>query len=602
MFREAVIEALTRALGADAAACGDLGALLAPPPKVEMGDLAFPCFALAKSRRAAPPKIAADLAAAIQDAGLAAGGAIAEVKALGPYVNFFADPVAELQGLCRAVADGSFFAATRTAAPQRVMIEFSQPNTHKVFHVGHLRNVAVGDALVRIFRARGHDVVAANYYGDFGIDVAKCLYQLGTGQQGSPPAEGRTAWLGEAYVAANAPLAVAKKKIEEAAAAEDDEAKQAAIAAHTAIFAPIRAVLTALETGDPETMALYRETRQWCLDEFARIYAWLGVQFDHDFFESEVEEEGARLVDEYLAKGVFVESRGAIIADLEADGLPVALVRKSDGSSLYLTWDLALARRKFDEFGIETSIYVVGAEQTLHFQQLFAALAKMGYARAKDCRHIAYELVMLPSGKMSSRNGTAIPLHELRTRVTDAIRAKMEAEARPERAAWSETQWQATIERVAIACLKYGMLKVGTTRRVIFDIEDWTNPEGDTGAYLLYSLARIAGIQRKAEQTVALDADVPAGSGFGNDAERALVGHLQRYGAEVARAEETCDPSGLAAFLFDGAKHFSRFYQECPVLQAEPALRKARLMLAAATQAVFTRALDLLGIEPVEAM
>ena len=597
MFRDAVLEALTRALGDDAAAVGDLGALLTAPPKVEMGDLAFPCFPLAKVRRMAPPQIAAELAAAIP-----AGGAIREVKALGPYVNFFADPAAQLQALQHQLDDGSFQRAWRTDTPRRVMIEFSQPNTHKVFHVGHLRNVTIGDALARIFRARGHDVVAANYYGDFGIDVAKCLYQLRSGEQGEPPQEGRTAWLGEAYVAANAPLSAAKKQIEAAAEAGDEEAKAAAIAAHDALYQPIRAVLTALEEGEPEVTELYRETRQWCLDEFASIYRWLDVHFDHDFFESQLEEAGNKVVDDFLAKGVFVESQGAIISDLTERKLPVCLVRKSDGSSLYMTWDLALARQKFDEFDIEQSMYVVGSEQTLHFQQLFATLENMGYERAKDCRHVSYELVMLPSGKMSSRNGTAIPLHELRRRVSDAIRAKMQAEERADRADWTDEQWDHTVETVALACLKYGMLHVGNNRRVIFDIDDWTNPEGDTGAYVLYSLARIAGIHRKGGDTVDPVAELPADSGFGHETERALLNHLLAFPEQVRRAEESCDPSVIANFVFEGAKHFSRFYAECPVLKSEGGLKQARLMLAACTKEVFTHALGLLGIATLEAM
>ncbi len=577
MFHAAALAALRQALGEDAGVLGDLGSLLTPPPKVEMGDLAFPCFPLAKIRRAAPAAIARTLADAIP-----AGGPIASVQALGPYVNFFADPDALLDALWAALEDGSFFARLRSPEPTRVMIEFSQPNTHKVFHVGHLRNVAVGDALVRVLRARGHDVVAANYYGDFGIDVAKCLWWL-EGHPGEPPAEGRTAWLGAAYTAAT-------KRVEEAEASGEDEAR--------AVKAEIRTVLTAMEAGEPAITARYRETRQWCLDEFADIYAWLGVRFDHDFFESELEEAGKQVVDDALAKGVFVESRGAIICDLEAEGLGAALVRKSDGSSLYMTWDLALAKRKFDEFDVRKSMYVVGSEQTLHFQQLFATLGKMGYERAKDCRHVSYELVMLPEGKMSSRRGTAIPFHELRARVLDAIRTRMSAAAGPD----GDAQ---TAETVAIACLKYGMLHVGNNRRVIFDIDDWTNPEGDTGAYLLYSLARIAGIQRKAAAAgtvIEAGASVTSHAGFGGEAERALLGHLGTFPAVVARVEATCDPSHVAGFLFEGAKLFSRFYQTCPVLKAEPALQAARLRLASCAQRIFTEALGLLGIDAVDAM
>jgi len=226
----------------------------------------------------------------------------------------------------------------------------------------------------------------------------------------------------------------------------------------------------------------------------------------------------------------------------------------------------------------------------------------MGYERAQDCRHVSYGLVMLPEGKMSSRKGTATPFHELRHAVTAAIERKMRAEERPERAAWTEDEWQATVRKVAVACLKYGMLRVGNTRRVVYQLDDWTNPEGDTGAYLLYGLARISGIFRKAGEDVTLAGDVGPGGEFGGEAERALLNHLLRFPDVVARMEDTYDPSGIAGFVFEGVKKFSRFYQECPVLRADPDTRRARLALAKVAEVVFVRALDLLGIEPVTAM
>ena len=584
MFREAVIAALTEALGDDAAGL-DLEALLEQPPKVEMGDLAFPCFPLAKVRRMAPPKIAEELAAAIAPTGM-----IAQVKALGPYVNFFADPAAQLQAMSQAVADGSYKEAMRTDDPTKVMIEFSQPNTHKLFHVGHLRNAILGDALVRVFRARGHDVVAANYYGDFGIDVAKTLWYLRTHPQEEAPAEHRVAWLGQAYAAATAALKEAE--------AESPEK-------HAEIQGEIREVLRGMEEGDPEIRKLYEETRQWCLDDFATGYEFLGIEFDHDFFESELDEEARAIVDSYQEKGVFVESRGAIICDLEGEKLGAAIVRKSDGASIYLTWDLALAKRKFDEFGIQQSIYVVGAEQEHHFRQLFATLKKMGYKRADDCRHVSYGLVMLPEGKMSSRGGSSVPLYVLIERVRDSIEEKVAA-AREKRDAKPLTpeEHEETVRRIVVACLRYGYLRMGNNRRVIFDVDEWTNPEGDTGAYLLYVVARIAGIHAKVEEEAHVDitADLPADTGFGNESERALLGHLQHLPDAVARAEKECDPSIVAQWIFACAKHFSRFYQECPVLKAEPGLRQARLMLLVCTETAMRYALGLLGIEPVDVM
>jgi len=590
LLRQSVIELLQELLGDAAGSPGELDEALTVPPRPEMGDLAFPCFPLAKALRKAPPLIAKELAE--KAAALLPRGPVARIEAAGPYLNVFSAPDQVLSGLLDELADGSFFASARAANPARVMIEHSQPNTHKVFHVGHLRNVALGDSLVRVFRERGHEVVAANYYGDFGIDVAKCLWWVTTHPEDKAPEEGsgesRGAWLGEAYKSAGAALDAAKEAGDET------------------VIAAVRQVLEGIKGGDQGLLDLYKETRQWCLDEFAEVYGWLGVEFDTDFYESELEQAGQRIVDEYLEQGVFVPSQGAIICDLEQEKLGAALVRKSDGTSLYLTWDLVLAREKFDRFDVERSLYVVGSEQAHHFRQLFATLAHMGYERAKDCRHVSYELVMLPEGKMSSRKGTAVPFGKLRAEVERSIEDKMRSEERPSRADWDEARWADTIRKIAVASLRYGMLRVGNTTRVIFDIDAWTNPEGDSGAYLLYGLARISGIFRKGgrPQMDELAASIASGgaSSFGEDAERRLLNHLLTYPRILGDVERECDPSRLATYLFDGVKEFSRFYHDCPVLKAEPGLKEARLGLVAAAEVVFTRCLELLGAESVEEM
>jgi arginyl-tRNA synthetase len=592
-FKDAVLDALVSVLAGRAGAPDreSLAKTLTHPPDATKGDLAFPAFQLAKAERKAPPAIAAELAAALGalTSRPEARTPIARVEAAGPYVNFFADSGVVLADLVRSLADGSFDAACRSEAPQRVMVEFSQPNTHKVFHVGHLRNVAVGDALQRVFRARGHDVVAANYYGDFGVDVAKCLWWLQHEDAGAPPASARGAWLGKAYASTTARLAELE---------EQDKA------AFQALHADLRAILAGIKDGDAVLAPLYQRTRQWCLDEFADVYGWLDVHFDTDFYESELEEPGQAIVDEYLARGVFEVSQGAVVCKLDDFDLGPALVRKSDGTSLYLTWDLVLARRKFDEFGVERSLYVVGAEQTYHFQQLFATLTRMGYERAKDCRHVSYALVMLPDGKMSSRKGKIIPFHELRAAMQGAILEKMRSDERGTRASWDEAKWATTVQRVAVACLRYGMTKVSNTTQVIFDVDDWTNLEGESGAYVMYGHARLASILAKAPAAALADLDRAAvrAAGFGAEAERALLGHLVRYPRVLAQVEASCDPSHLSAWLYDGTKLFSRFYHDCPVLKADGELLGARLALVQAAASVMARGLRTLGIEPVDEM
>jgi arginyl-tRNA synthetase len=599
-FRDVVLDALTAALANTDGAPdrAELTKALSHPKDQSMGDLAFPAFPLAKALRKAPPAIATELGATIT-AALAPDGAIARVEVVGPFLNFFAAPGVLLADLLRSLDDGSFASFCHADERERVMVEFSQPNTHKVFHVGHLRNVAVGDALQRVYRARGHDVVAANYYGDFGVDVAKCLWwlkhELHDEALGTAPEIGRGAWLGKAYAATTARL---------------EELKEKDAVAFEALHTELRTILADIKAGDTEMARLYAETRQWCLDEFAEVYGWLDVHFDTDFYESELEEPGHAIVDEYLAQGVFEHSQGAIVCMLDAYDLGPALVRKSDGTSLYLTWDLVLARRKFDEFGVQRSLYVVGAEQTFHFKQLFATLERMGYERAKDCRHVAYELVMLPDGKMSSRKGKVIPFFELRTALRDAIDSKMRSAERGSRDDWTEEQWETTIDRIAVACLRYGMLSVSNTTRVIFDIDAWTNLEGESGAYLMYGLARISGIFAKASEdprsAAIAKGDLATAATlapeFGAEAERALLTHLLRYPRVLAQVEAQADPSFLASWLYDGAKLFSRFYHDCPVLKAEPDLMGARLALVRAAEQVLGDGLRTLGVEPVAQM
>jgi len=362
----------------------------------------------------------------------------------------------------------------------------------------------------------------------------------------------------------------------------------------------VREGLHKLESQTGSIWSTYQQTRAWCLDEFRSVYSWLGVHFDVDFYESQMEAPAQAIVDTYLEKGIFEISDGAAICDLKPDEDVPALVRKRDGTSLYMTWDLSLASRKFDEFGVDRSDYVVGSEQRFHFRQLFLTLKRMGYARAKDCRHIHYELVMLPDGvKMSSRNGTAIPLYTLQSAVREMIEQRLNnVNARVPKDAWQET-----VRRLAIASLKYGMLRIGTNKKVIFSLEDWTQPEGNTGVYLLYNLARMRSVQQEANVKPNLAAGVDAGSGFGQTSEeRALLNQLLQLPGVIARAEAERDPSILASWCYGCARAFSRFWTECPVLKAEPRLRGARLSLIALSESVLSAGLDLLGIEPVDAM
>ena len=621
----------------------DLADRIEQPPDETMGDYAYPCFTLAKALRKPPPKIAGELAKSIAgflegdsssgdsssgdsgsgdsgggDSGsgdsskniTCAGGPgnrglVTGVEAAGPYVNFRVD-VARMAALSLpAILDRSYFAQPRAAAAaetgdggrkrRKVMVEYSQPNTHKAFHVGHLRNVALGDALARIMAYDGHEVIPANYIGDVGTHIARCLWfhqhhrhELDGGSE-PPPADPpalRGEWLGMLYTAAT-------RRIEDAANQSPE--------LRARYTREVSEVLQALESGEGEAHALWRETRQWSLDAFEEIYHWLGARFDHVFYESEMEKPGRQAVEDGLARGVFVHSEGAVGIELEAHGLGFLLVLKGDGTTLYSTKDLALAEAKFDRFGIEESIYVVGAEQILHFRQVFKTLELLGYRQAANCHHLAYGLVTLPEGKMSSRAGNVILFSRLRSEMHGYImRNYLEAH----RGDWSDEEIEETARRIAVAAIRYGMVKQDPARSIVFNMEDWLVSEGNTGTYLCYAHTRIVSVLRQVAEGRGISPGPGADTALlAHDNERALIRALHDFNRVAARAAETLRPNLVANALYQLCQRFSRAYTTCSVLHAESdALAQARLTLFAATGALLKEGLALIGIVPPERM
>ncbi len=575
-----------------------IAALLAPPPKSEMGDFAFPCFRLAKALRSAPPKIAAELAAKLDDEATR-GPLIAKATAAGPYLNLELHPHETARILLSAWARGE-----RPEYPttnQKVMVEYSQPNTHKAFHVGHMRNVCLGDAIVQLLRATGHEVVAANYLGDVGTHVAKCLWGLEALVDEPPPAEGRGEWLGAIYARA----AIQLEDWETAAKQGDADAA----AKYAAARERMSEILRGIETRDPVHYEQWMRTRQWSLDEFEQIYAWAGVHFDRVFYESEVDEPGLKLVDEYLAKGVFVESDGAIgIHNPEIEHMPFFMLRKRDGTSLYATKDLALARMKFEEFGIDRSIYVVDARQSDHFKQVFLTLKKMGFAQADLCEHVGYEMVELPDGAMSSRKGNVIMFRTLREQLAAALDRKFFAALREE---WPAEEIETAIHQVSLGAIKYGMLARDNNQKIVFDMDKWTEVQGgDGGPTLQYVCARTSSLLRKAEERgftldeALLRGEVGTAAGtLSEPAERALMQALTGLPAAVAASAANLRPTPLCSQLYVIAKAYNRFQQECNVIHQEDRnVVQARLLLVTATREALRWGLSLLGIPAPERM
>ena len=412
---------------------------LEQPPEKALGDYALPCFRFAKAIKKNPNEVATELKRLLEEE---KNPWVESVVLKGAFLNIFTNQKEVAKNLIPTLVNGSGFKVLKSNKDHnntKVMIEFSQPNTHKEFHVGHGRNVCLGDSICRIFNYNGYNVVPVNYIGDEGTHIAKCLWAVDnyTGSEKLENVENKAEWLGQRYVEAN-------NKLKDA----PDEATK------TQYNKEISEILKQIENKSGKYYDIWKVTRQYCLDDFDRIYKWLDVHFDHFFYESQVSEDSQAIVDEYIKKGLFVEDQGAIGFDMSDKKLGFFLARKSDGTTLYITKDLALAKVKFNEYAIDRSIYVVGSEQNFHFKQLFYALERMGFPQATKCYHLSYGMVVRPDGKMSSRAGNSFTFLQLINLVIEEINTYLEKYS----AEWTKEQKEDTAHKLAVGAIKYGML------------------------------------------------------------------------------------------------------------------------------------------------
>jgi arginyl-tRNA synthetase len=557
-----------------------LAGLIEKPKDTAHGDFALPCFRFAKTFKAKPQALAENVAAAIKKHDQS--GWIDRIEVAGAFLNIFVVQAKLASEVLPKVADRSWFKAFSSHpvnTKTRVMIEYSQPNTHKEFHVGHARNIFLGNALIRLFRYCGYQVVSANYFGDEGTHTAKALTHINITGSEAPPTN-RGEWLGKMYSASD-------RALKEAEGEDQVQLKK-----------KIGETLAAIESKQGPIYKQWLETRQWSLDEFHRIYERFHIDFDVLFYESQVSEASQTIVDEYLKQGVFIEDDGAIGVDLKDHKLGFCILRKRDGNTIYATKDLVLAKRKFEEFHIDRSIYVVADEQIHHFKQVFKVLELMGFEQASKCFHLAYGMVVLPDGKMSSRAGTSITFMELVGQVEDELQkilSKYEGE-------WPKDEIIDVRDKLAEGALKFGMLCTDPVREIVFDLKNWLAFDGNSGPYLMYSFTRTQSIIRKA-------ADLGHTPKYTHldllkeESERDLLRHVYDFNDVVSNSCEQYKPSTLVTHLFNMCKSFNRFYADVSVLKAEtPDLIEARLGLVAAFSSTLEAGLDLMGITPPNRM
>lgn len=551
---------------------------LVEPPNTDLGHLAFGCFILAKNLKKAPAAAAVQLKELI--------GSIQHVTAIeaaGPYLNFkFSSEILASQIVVPAIS-GDLFKRQLTEKTPKGMIEYSQPNTHKEIHVGHMRNLCLGDSLIKLLRYSGHEIVSTTFPGDVGTHVAKCLWYIknhvGLDVLNSKRNDvGRGEWLGQMYSAANIKL-------------EDEEKSEK----YETNKKQLTEILKQLENHSGEFFDLWKETRQWSVDLMKKVYQWAGVDFDIWYWESDVDADSVKMIKKYFDEGKLVQSQGAIGLDFESENLGFCMLLKSDGTGLYATKDIELARRKFQEHHIEKSVYVVDVRQALHFKQVFKALEVLGFPQAKNCFHLQYNFVELPDGAMSSRKGNIVPLMHLVNQMENHVRTEYLSRYND----WSESDIKTVSDCVAQGAIKYGMLRQDTNKKIVFDMKEWLKLDGESGPFIQYSYARIQSIIKK----FAVDLSNFDGALLSDPAEIKLMQHLMNFNSVVLTASDNYRPSALCTFLYEAAKKFNVFYHECSIGKADTEeLKKSRLALATATAAILKQGLALLGIPVPERM
>jgi arginyl-tRNA synthetase len=507
--------------------------------------------------------------------------AFEKVEAVNGYLNIYYDSDVFAKRVIDEILDKGDMFGRGYPTGKKIMVEFSQPNTHKAFHVGHLRTMFLGSSICGILEFAGNDVIRANYIGDIGLHVIKWIWNyLNFHNEEVPPPEGKTQWMGGIY-------AEAVKKIDENPEYETQ----------------VREYYKLWDEKDSEIVALWERTRQWSLEAIDEIYELLGIKFDKVYFESDLEEPGKEIVKQLINAGIAQDERpeGAVIVDLDEilgteEKYRVLVILRSDGTSLYQTKDLPLAIMKFSEFNLDRSIYVIDVRQSLYMQQIFKILDLMGNEWAKDCYHLAYEIVNLPGNvTIASREGTVVLLEEL---ISEAEKRAFKI-VEDKNAELDEKIKKDIAQKVAIGAIKYSFLSRDNTKVITFDWEAAMNVNGQAAPYIQYAAVRANSILRRVQFSLPESKDI--GYKLSVD-EVELIDLLARFSREVQRAANDLRPLLIANYSFEVARAFSNFYNKCPVLSADDETKDFRLRLVAGTKQVIINSLNLLGIKVPEVM
>ena len=551
----------------------EIKSMIEIPQDQSMGDYAFPCFRLAKTMRKAPNLIAAELAEKLQGQQL-----FSEVSPVNAYVNMFVSREEMMKStVSEVLEEKENFGRSDIGGNKKVIVEFSSPNIAKPFHIGHIRSTVIGNSLSKIYDALGYDVFKINHLGDYGTQFGKmiCAYRRWGNREDviNSPIKTLLGYYTKFHV-----------EVEEHPELEDEA----------------RAIFTKLEQGSKEEVELWQWFREESLKEFQRVYDMLGIEFDSYNGESFYSDKMPRFEKELSDKGLLQESNGAQVVDLEEYKLGTALIKKSDGSSLYITRDIAAAVYRKENYDFYKNIYVVATQQNLHFQQLFKILELMGYDWANQCVHVPFGMVRLEEGTMSTRHGRVVFLEDVLNGAIEKTREIIE-EKNP-----NIENLEEITSQVGIGAVVFNELSNNRIKDYTFKWDQILNFDGETGPYVQYTHARCASLLRKAGEDIVAKAQDPKNVDFAllskSDSAYELTKLIYAFPGVVEQAGEKYEPSIITRHIIDIAQCFNKFYHDEHIIVDDEVEKTSKIALVIATKRVIATGIGLLGMKAPERM
>lgn len=575
MFEKQAAQAMEKVLKCKEFPAKILVQWLEVPPKPELGHLAFPCHKLAPVLKKAPHQIAQDLVSAIKKEKW-----MCEAKALGPYVNFYFEPksMAE-ETLNRIFKETKKYGTLALGKGKRAVIEFASPNTNKPLTLGHLRNMALGESISRIHETGSFKVARVQVINDRGVHICKSMLAYQKWSQGETPQSARMKGdhlVGKYYV------------MFQQHAHQDPSLEEEA-----------KRCLEKWEQNEKETRALWKKMNEWVLKGFDETYHSFGTVFDKNYYESQYYDKGKQIVLDGVKKGLFTRKEdGSVAVQLEKMDEKEKVLLRKEGTTVYTVQDIYLAIQRYKDYKFDTMIYVVANEQNHHFQQLFAILELLKQPFAGKLHHLSYGLVLLPEGKMKSREGKVVDADDTIHEMHHLARAEL----LKRHGQMNAKELKKRANAIGLGALKFYLLKNDMVKDMFFDPAQSISFEGETGPYVQYTYARAKSILRKAKSLKPRRADF---SLLVQAKEQNLIALLSQYSFHVEQSLKALSPHKVAHYLLALANAFNSYYHEFQVIQEDPAQKKlqdARLALVHATTQTLSNGLTLLGIEALEEM